>query len=60
MSEELKPCPFCGSDNVLPSCWGEDESSEDAKWAVECLDCEAQTGVRDSEAEAREAWQQRA
>lgn len=50
---ELKPCPFCGSKSIAiqrgltgtPRVW--------------CADCRCNTGGKDTEAEAIEAWNKR-
>lgn len=38
MSEELKPCPFCGADEIED--WGEATWSRPAKWMY-CTCCHA-------------------
>ena len=57
--EELKPCPFCGSEDVGVS-YG--RKKDGSPWPyVECTDCAAMVaGGDDSELEARRAWNQRA
>lgn len=54
MSEELKPCPFCGSDDLLVV------SCAPLGWQVECADCYATGPAMGSQAETREAWNRRA
>lgn len=53
MSEELKPCPFCGSENAAPyavkSCH-----------SVLCVACGGEGPEAESEAAAIEAWNRRA
>ena len=39
MSDELKPCPFCGADEIED--WGEATWSQPAKWMY-CTCCQAQ------------------
>ena len=58
MSEELKPCPFCGMD--APD-WC-DESDGGGDWHfVQCRDCESTTGHHyNSKDEAIAAWNRRA
>ena len=34
MSEEIKPCPFCGSDNIK-AC----EQPQDCGWFIRCENC---------------------
>jgi Lar family restriction alleviation protein len=55
MSEELKPCPFCGSDAVMGKIGGFDQF-----YYVDCTDCETGTGGVDSETEAADQWNRRA
>lgn len=57
---ELKPCPFCGSNDV--GCWMSSQKFPNGKnphW-VYCDNCEAETGKYCSEEEAIEAWNRRA
>lgn len=41
MSDELLPCPFCGSTNLVKNLWNlDDDDYEDGEQdAVECNDC---------------------
>lgn len=52
MSEELKPCPFCGGNNLsvegITFYW------------VECIDCNASISGHETEEQAIEAWNRRA
>lgn len=50
---ELKPCPFCGSTNLVV------DSSDMYRWYVECWDCEADGPFADDEGLAIEAWNKR-
>lgn len=52
MSEELKPCPFCGSKKV--GCY---ESW--SLWACQCNECGATMLKRGDKEDAIEAWNQR-
>lgn len=56
MSEELKPCPFCGgSPDIF---WSEKRSH--LKWSVICNDhCLTEGPMCNTEAEAVEAWNKR-
>lgn len=56
MSEELRPCPFCGSDHVDLICMG---TREDDPHVVECDDCDATASGMDR-AEAMANWNRRA
>jgi Lar family restriction alleviation protein len=48
MSEKLKPCPFCGGNNLSVK-------GVTVYW-VECNDCNAASSVHKTEEEAIEAW----
>lgn len=58
---ELKPCPFCGSDNVMV-----DETFVDAQndpymeYEVICFDCENRTKPCDTAQDAIARWNRRA
>ncbi|WP_417352161.1 Lar family restriction alleviation protein [Gordonibacter pamelaeae] len=54
MNEEFKPCPFCGSDQLLV------EVGEDGGSHVECLDCRGRTGGCVGWDGAVSAWNSRA
>ena len=49
MTEELKPCPFCGSTSLDP------RGYRDERW-IECRNCEAISPTTDSEEAAAHAW----
>ena len=51
--EELKPCPFCGSDDVVVE-------ETDTSGYVRCRGCGAEGGLRYSHDEAAAAWNSRA
>ena len=54
MSEELKPCPFCGSEAEMLN-YSENE------WLVRCPACDGMVERwRETEAEAIEQWNRRA
>lgn len=60
MSEELKPCPFCGSTEVYVE---EYEHHPGAmRWRVLCAGCMAgiDTGIRQSMGQAVQDWNRRA
>ena len=60
MSENIKPCPFCGSLNVdVFSAFGE-PSTDKNFMDVECIDCGAQGGLGEGEEKAVAAWNKRA
>ena len=61
MNEELKPCPFCGSDRALI------RRDDDGEFYIWCCGCGARTGnispercVDEARAEAIERWNRRA
>ena len=60
MSNELKPCPFCGGEADLEhytvGSWDDPEDRYD----VNCLSCLASIESKSTEAEAIEAWNRRA
>lgn len=49
---ELAPCPFCGGEAQTDFIEGE-------SYLIECYACRAETGIKDSEDEAIEAWNRR-
>ena len=53
MSEKLANCPFCGGE---PKLFG---STRIRVAYVQCSQCESESGTRDDEAEAIEAWNRR-
>ncbi|MCP9269691.1 Lar family restriction alleviation protein [Xenorhabdus sp. XENO-1] len=54
MTDELKPCPFCGGYSVVDKEYG-------GKYFVYCSECLVeQTEPSETEAEAIAAWNQRA
>lgn len=55
MSEELKPCPFCGGE--AKEFTGEDAAPH--RWTVECDSCGAHVGS-DTRHKARAKWNRRA
>ena len=53
---ELKPCPFCGSDNVeihIPYMISD-------MYMVQCYDCNCNTAIFETPEKAAEAWNRRA
>lgn len=52
MTTELKPCPFCGSDNLIL------ENADPYEW-VFCEVCESAGPARMGEGEAEKAWNTR-
>jgi Lar family restriction alleviation protein len=55
---ELKPCPFCGSNNV--SSEGAGIEVDDYTAWIDCEDCGAQSNTFESDAQAIDAWNRRA
>lgn len=54
MTNELKPCPFCGSEAKLFTARGK------CNQIVRCLECNVSPGYRQTKKEAIEAWNTRA
>ena len=48
---ELKPCPFCGSDNVA--------MRGSTIFYIICMDCEASTNISYDRQEAADKWNRR-
>lgn len=55
MSEELKPCPFCGGKNLYRH---KDSDGLGQTW-VWCADCGASGPVKEERSHAIEAWNRR-
>lgn len=53
MSDELKPCPFCGGRAELYGSWQD-------SWIVECVKCHASTDDYKENFDAILAWNARA
>jgi Lar family restriction alleviation protein len=53
MSEELKPCPFCGSKDIVLESFGE------LRHTACCSTCECNTGYMQDDCEAIESWNTR-
>lgn len=56
MKEKLKPCPFCGSENVKLT----EVSDAYYKYRVICCGCEIRTSPEHIDAIAIAAWNRRA
>ena len=59
MSEELKPCPFCGSKRIAPEIFNDDDDVT-VEYAISCLNCKAQSSYFTSFEDAINAWNTRA
>ena len=61
MSEELKPCPFCGSKEVYTQTFTIGGISNNWLWNVKCTEqgCFAEGPICNSEKEAISAWNRR-
>ena len=55
MTDELKPCPFCGGEGVEIL----DYRERGWLYAIECLDCNASTGPQREKLDAIDAWNRR-
>ena len=60
MSEELKPCPFCGSYNVRVCTIPSGYKRNPRVWYVKCDDCESRGTRVFDKSEAIAAWNTRA
>lgn len=52
MKEELKPCPFCGEEELEVTVYS-------LGWFVICPNCEVVTANRPTKGQAIEAWNKR-
>ena len=57
MSEELKPCPFCGGEGYLNDITYLDEKT---RYYIMCTKCKASTGLQKSKKAAINIWNTRA
>ena len=57
MTEKLKPCPFCGSENVEVFKFNIDFAP--GKYGVHCNDCEISVGRFNMEDDVIKGWNQR-
>ncbi len=62
MTEELKPCPFCGGPEIASSGrYHQDyDGEEDYLFFMECKNCFSCTGLCASPDHATQAWNKRA
>lgn len=54
---ELKPCPFCGSDNIFAH--SIPNYTRNWNWTVRCNNCDYQGPIAASKEEAIEKWNDR-
>ena len=57
MTEELKPCPFCGMD--APDYWDEDNRGDTLLCWIQCRGCEATSEKTINKTKAIRAWNRR-
>lgn len=57
MTDDLKPCPFCGSTSIRIECF-QNKNWEKDFW-ITCENCDATSGVRDNETSVIELWNRR-
>lgn len=50
-NEPLKPCPFCGSDDIV--------SFTRLQWITKCCSCDCQTSEKATKESSRKAWNRR-
>jgi Lar family restriction alleviation protein len=65
MTEELKPCPFCGyalpfEEGICPPLLNEEEDTELTPWLIGCSNCGCGGPPELSEQKAIKAWNTRA
>ena len=60
MSEELKPCSFCGGEVCILELEEINEESRRIKFRVACKNCLCPKNLYDTKAEAINAWNTRA
>ncbi|MBR0317201.1 MAG: Lar family restriction alleviation protein [Synergistaceae bacterium] len=62
MTEKLKPCPFCGNQDIHYYCYS--DNNEENFYTVECHECGICIGINDkkykTKSEAIKAWNTRA
>ena len=59
MSKKLKPCPFCGSEDVVVNSIGADTPEITEEYYVECVNCGSQTKLVDTPELAVKWWNTR-
>lgn len=59
MSKKLKPCPFCGSEDVVVNSIGADTPEITEEYYVECVNCGSQTKLFDTQEVTTTAWNTR-
>jgi len=57
--EELKPCPFCGSDILEMDRELAEFDNQAERWFITCYECPCQGVIGDDKQEAIEAWNKR-
>ena len=55
MSEKLKPCPRCGSRNIIHAPTAR-RNPKRPKWSTMCEDCRFSAGVAGTVADADQSW----
>ena len=60
MTNELKPCPFCGCEYVFVRITHRADGLSNTQYEVYCSNCSANGGSRINEQNAREDWNRRA
>lgn len=58
MSEKLKPCPFCGSEDLNVYSY-QNYYSLPYRWEVACTQCEGRGPVKNTKKQAIDAWDKR-
>lgn len=58
VTDDMKPCPFCGNTHTLDVMWSESDGLP--KWWIECSDCDMSgPQVESTRGDMRDSWNRR-